>query len=462
MVDGLEVFSVGESPSSRSFEAALNEQPAELRFERVLSRETVAAYYHTGGTTGAPKLARHTHGNQVHTSWFAGMFYDLGEGDCILNGFPLFHVAGAFVYGSAAFCAGSSILLAPPLGMRDPAFLRHYWRFVDRCRVSHLAAVPTVIGTLLDTPAGEADLSSVKALYTGGSPLPTELANSFERSYSIPVRNILGMTECAGLVSIEPLGAPRTANSCGLRLPFTEVFAVSRAEGNCDPSRTCLPDEPGVIVVRGPHVSPGYTNPQLNAGMFEADGLLLSGDIGHVDALGRVFITGRAKDVIIRGAHNIDPNMIEEVFSAHADVQSCAAVGAPDRHSGEVPVIFLALRPNATSSPADILSFAASRISEPAALPKRVTILPALPTTAIGKIYRPALRILAIEQVFSEALALLDPAESGTSFRVKAMETPSGLRAEIGIPRALDPRPAQEKVIEALGRFAIPLDWISI
>jgi len=451
----LKLLQVGGATDDKdSFEHRLQAQPAELAFERAIAPGDIAAYYHTGGTTGAPKLAQHAHANEVHTSWFAGMYYGLTERDTMINGFPLFHVAGAFVYGAGCFCAGANIVLPPRLGMRHRRFVANYWRFVERYRVSYLAAVPTIIAALLDTPLADADISSVRALYTGGSPLPTELANAFESKLGIPVRNILGMTESAGLVAIEPLAAPRTPLSCGLPLPFSEVYALRPGPEGAALDQRCGANEPGVIVLRGPNVCPGYSDPAANAGMFAAGGLLVSGDLGHIDAEGRVYLTGRAKDVIIRGAHNIDPSMIEEAFAAHPAVQSCAAVGEPDAYAGELPVVFLTLRPGAEASAAEILAAVAPRIGERAAVPRRVTVLEAMPMTAIGKLYKPALRLRAVEQAYAEALQPLGDGCRGIS--VKAVQVAGGMRADIRIAGASDPAAIGERVHELLGRYAVP------
>ena len=446
----------GTGGGEDSFEQMLQQQAAELAFERAIAPGDIAAYYHTGGTTGAPKLALHTHANEVHTSWFAGMYYGLTERDIMINGFPLFHVAGAFVYGAACFCAGAGIVLPPRLGMRHRRFVANYWRFVERYRVTYLAAVPTIIAALLDTPVAEANIDTVRALYTGGSPLPTELANAFEKKLGIAVRNILGMTESAGLVSVEPLAAPRIPLSCGLPLPFSEVFAVRMGTDGPQLDQPCGANEPGVIVLRGPHVSPGYSDSAAGAGMFAGGGLLVSGDLGHIDEAGRLYLTGRAKDVIIRGAHNIDPSMIEQAFAAHPAVQSCAAVGEPDAYAGELPVVFLTLRPGALASAAEILAEVAPRIGERAAVPRRVTLLEAMPMTAIGKIFKPALRQRAIEQAYSEALQALTGACRSVS--VKARQVAGGLTAEIRIAGAAEPMAIELRVKELLARFAVPFE----
>lgn len=387
------------------FEATLQQQPAQLAFAPVLDPGHVAACFHTGGTTGAPKLALHTQGNEAHTGWFAHAFYGFDENTVEVNGFPLFHVAGAFVYGLALLAVGATQVLPTVSGMRNAAFMRHYWKFCEHYGVTALACVPTILATLANAPV-DADLSRIRVAYTGGSPLPTELASQFEARTGIPVRNILGMTECTGLLSIEPLLSPRVPGSTGLRLPYSEVHAVPWRDGQARLHERCATGETGVVVARGPHVSPGYSDPARNAGMFD-DGWLVSGDLGHLDAQGYLHITGRAKDVIIRGSHNIDPGLVEEAFLAHPAVALCAVVGEPDAYAGELPVAYVTLKPGQQADAAQLLAEVAPHVYERPAMPKRVTVLPALPLTAIGKVYKPGLRLAAIETKLAEVLAPL-------------------------------------------------------
>ena len=355
--------------------------------------------------TGAPRLALHTQGNEAHTGWFAHAYYGFDETTVEINGFPLFHVAGAFVYGLALLAIGATQVLPTLTGMRNAAFVKNYWRFCRREGVTALACVPTVLATLSNTPV-DADISGVRVAYTGGSPLPPELAARFESRTGIPVRNILGMTECAGIMSIEPFHAPRVPGSTGLPLPYSELRAVPWVDGEVRLHTDCASGETGVIVVRGPHVSPGYSDPARNAGMFQ-EGWLVSGDLGLIDAAGCIHITGRAKDVIIRGSHNIDPGLVEDAFMAHPAVALCAVVGEPDAYAGELPVAYVVLRPRVLIDPARLLAEVAPTVYERPAAPKRVTVLPSLPMTAIGKVYKPALRLLAIETKLAEMLAPL-------------------------------------------------------
>ncbi|MGD9945685.1 MAG: acyl-CoA synthetase, partial [Burkholderiaceae bacterium] len=442
------VLTVGEAPGYPDFLAAVRSQAdSELPLRPSLESPegaSLAALFHTGGTTGAPKLAQHTHRNQLHAAWGAAQHYAMDERDVILNGFPLFHVAGSFVFGLSALLSGAEVVLPTMLGMRNSAFVSRYWNFVERHRVTLLSAVPTVMASLLGTDRSGADVSSVRALLTGGSPLPNELANAFERQFGIPVRNILGMTECAGVVSVEPFLSARTPGSCGIALPFTEVKAMVD-------ERECAVGESGILRLRGPNVGPGYTDPRRNAGTFTDDGWLITGDIGHIDGEGRVFVTGRAKDMIIRGGHNIDPQVIEEALLQHPDVLMAAAVGQPDEYAGELPVAFVSLRAGASTDAAVLSSFANARIPERPAFPKRIDVLPSMPMTAIGKVYKPALRALACERVLRERLAAIG---LSAEIDVRVADSAGGMQVEFVIkPGGAGPAARRAAVDELMRPF---------
>jgi fatty-acyl-CoA synthase len=368
---------------------------AELLFE--ITPSTSAALFHTGGTTSAPKILRHIHRNQMHVAEQAPGYYALAPGDVMLNGFPLFHVAGAFVYGLSALAVGATLYIPTMLAFRDPQFVEQAWALLAHHRVSHLGCVPTTIATLLQKyDQFEAPRTLVaRRILTGGSPLPAQLADAMEQKTGIPVRNIFGMTECAGVVSVEPADRPRVAGSVGFALPGSRVRAVA-LDSDLDASLSfCAAGETGVLCLQGPHVSPGYLDARLDLGTFTKEGWLVSGDLGHVEADGRIFLTGRAKDLIIRSGHNLDPQAIEEAFMGHESVAVCAAVGRLDSYAGEVPVVFVTLKEGFDLSGDDILNAVRARIAEPPAVPKAVIVIDSMPLTAVGKIHKPTLRELA-------------------------------------------------------------------
>ena len=224
-----------------------------------------------------------------------------------------------------------------------------------------------------------------------------------------------------------------------------QVRVVGWRDGAPAFDEPCATGETGMVVIRGPHVSPGYSDPQRNRGMFElvpnslpnsppgaqAGGhWLISGDLGHIDAQGRLHITGRAKDVIIRGSHNIDPALVEEVFLAHPAVALCAVVAEPDAYAGELPVAFVTLKPGMVADVQSLLNDIAPKVYERPAVPKRVTLIDTMPMTAVGKIFKPALRLKAIEVKLAE---VLEGAAPGRAIRVDGEERPGALVAVIRI-----------------------------
>ncbi|MFP4274387.1 MAG: AMP-binding protein [Paracoccaceae bacterium] len=390
----------------------------------------LAAYYHTGGTTGAPKLVRHSRLNEAHVARSCALMHDLRPEDVVVNGFPLFHVAGAFVYGLSTLSAGGTLVIPGRLGMRNPDFMGTIWQQVERLGITVIGAVPTVLAALNGKPVN-ADISSLRGLLTGGSPLPAELADAAERHTGTAVRNILGMTECAGAIAVEPVHAPRTPLSCGLRLPFTEVAILGETEGEADPAKPLPPGETGIVALRGPNVSAGYSDPARDAGTFLPGGWLVSGDLGRLDAEGRLYVTGRKKDVIIRGAHNIDPQMIEDALLGHPQVETAAAVGMPDAYAGELPVAFVTLRPGASVDGPALIDFLRDRIDDPVALPRRIGLRESLPLTPIGKIFKPALRReAAVWAIHAAALGL------GLREDEIAVEVSEAMEARVRVPEA--------------------------
>lgn len=360
----------------------------------------LAAFYHTGGTTGAPKLVQHMRLNEAHVARTCAMMHDLQPDDVVVNGFPLFHVAGAFVYGLSTLSAGGTLVIPGRLGMRNTTFVGDIWKQVERLGVTIIGVVPTILATLKSKPI-DADISTLRWLLTGGSPLPTELAGAVETHTGVPVRNILGMTECAGAIAVEPVHGPRTPMSCGLAMPFTEIAVFGETDGDADPAKQLPTGETGIVALRGPNVAAGYSDPARNAGTFLDGGWLISGDLGMIDDAGRLYVTGRKKDVIIRGSHNIDPQMIEDALLAHPDVVTAAAVGMPDAYAGELPVVFAEMRPGAEATEADLIAFLKDRIEDPVALPKRIGMVEAMPLTPVGKIFKPTLRAEAIRWAIS-------------------------------------------------------------
>lgn len=355
----------------------------------------IAAYFHTGGTTGAPKLARHSHGAQVFTAWACVQMQGMRPEDAGINGYPLFHVAGVLPGALAALSAGVETII-PTTGLfRNRQVLANYWRLAERYRCTYLSAVPTVLAALANVPLDGADITSLRYCRTGAAILAPELAARFERLFGLHVHESLGMTEMAGISTITPPGVNAPAGCVGWRLPHTRLRIVALdAQGNAS-DREMPPGQPGMVLFHSPNLFSGFLDPADTAKAFTPDGWLATGDLGFIDDQGRLHLSGRSKDLIIRSGHNIDPKVIEDALGAHPAVQLAAAVGAPDAYAGELPVVFATLVPGAQASEAELLDFACAGVDEAVARPRRLTVLETMPVTNVGKIYKPALRLQA-------------------------------------------------------------------
>jgi fatty-acyl-CoA synthase len=329
------------------FGAALMQQPEDrLVFGRPGRGDDVAAYFHTGGTTGTPRLVAHSHRGQLAAALGGAALLHLTEDDVLTATLPLFHVGGTICCSLSLFLTGAQVLVMSPSGMRNPAMVAGFWRIAERYGATLVGGVPTSVGAALDVPLGTADLGKVRAGFCGAASLPAAVGERFRKLLGKSLHEVYGMTEASGLISVDPAGSEGGAGSVGFRLPYTQVV-VRRLNADGSLGDACAPNEIGVATVRGPTVSPGYRDPAHDRGVIEG-GTLDSGDLAYVDDSGRIRIAGRSKDLIIRSGHNIDPVMIENAMATHPAVALCAAVGTPDAYAGELPVCYVALRPGAT------------------------------------------------------------------------------------------------------------------
>jgi fatty-acyl-CoA synthase len=369
--------------------------------------DDLAAFVHTGGTTGAPKVAAHTHASQLACGQGIALSSGLDAGEGVLGGLPLFHVNALIVTGIAPMFSGARVVWPGPAGYRDKALYARFWKIVEHYRIVAMSAVPTVYGTLAQVPV-DADISTLRQPIVGAAPLPGSVREDFAAHTGRRLLEGYGLTEATCATTWTRPGEERPG-SVGRVLPGQQIKAVTI--GDDGSWSDCGPGETGVLVIGGPAVFAGYVTdpglggPRVSREGIVRDGWLDTGDLGMVDAGGFVFLTGRAKDLIIRGGHNIDPRVIEDGLLRHPGVRAAVAVGRPDRHSGEVPVAYVVPAGPGRFEEADLLAWAATAIDEPAARPKRIYPVTEIPVTAVGKHFKPALIADAAVRAVTEALA---------------------------------------------------------
>ena len=363
--------------------------------------DKIVALLPTGGTTGAPKAVRLTNRNVTASAVATMLAFGAGPDDRVLVALPLFHVGGAFCSSLAAFAAGATQIIPTAAGLRNPEVVANFWRIVEAQRVTIGALVPTALGAVAETPLAGADISRLRLFATGASVCPPEIERRFLAAWPGDcVRQVYGMTECAGAITQTPHDLGQKPGSVGVPVVLAEVAVLADGHLHQGPSPT------GEIVTRGPQVFAGYADGRVGA--FH-DGWLRSGDLGRIGAEGEIYVTGRIKDVIIRGGHNIDPAGIEDAALGFPGVGLAAAVGRPDPYAGETPMLFVSPSPGASIDLAALGRFVEDRILEPPARPRAIEIIAEMPTTPVGKIFKPRLREIAAEHAVRDLIAAALP-----------------------------------------------------
>ena len=390
------------------FRTAIAAQPADrLVAPRALTPDSVSSYFCTGGTTGAPKIAVRTYGNEIFDAWAAAqIFGEQEEQQTYFCGLPLFHVNAQLVTGLLPWMQGHHVLLATPEGYRDKNLIARLWEIASHYRIATFSGVPTIYAALLEVPVGDNDISSLEYAICGAAPMPAKLIETFEAKTGLKILEGYGLTEGTCVSSLNPPDGERRAGSIGLRLPYQQMRVVILDDAGRF-QRPADADEIGTIAINGPNVFAGYLDPQQDKDLWidiEGSRWLNTGDLGRQDEQGYFWLAGRRKELIIRGGHNIDPKLIEDVLHRHPAVALAAAVGSPDAYAGEVPVAYVQVKPGVSVSDQELINFAEAHIPERAAIPKHVKLVQSLPMTGIGKIFKPALQQREIETtVRSEA-----------------------------------------------------------
>ena len=446
-----------------NFSAEMNRQSTTLAFEDS-TVDRVAAFFHTGGTTGMPKVAQHKYSGIVYNGWLGARLL-FTEEDVQICPLPMFHVFAAIVSLGASLASGAHVVFPTPQGYRGEGVFDNFWKLIERHKVTFMITVPTALSALMQRKV-DADISTLRIAFCGSSPLPLELYRRFEEAVNaekgptdvkLSICEGYGLTEATCFVSINPPDGEKRVGSIGIPFPYTDVRIV-----NVVTQIDCGSDEVGEICVASPGVYDGktYTETAKNADLFypgensplgKSVQYLRTGDLGRIDAEGYLWITGRAKDLIIRGGHNIDPAEIEEALAGHEAVAFAGAIGQPDAHAGEIPCVYVELVDGATATEAELMAYAKANIHECAAHPKHLEIMDELPKTAVGKIFKPDLRKRAITRIFNAALA-----NAGVAAEVGSVaeDKKRGLVAHLVKTGTVD----AAGVTKALGAFANPWD----
>ena len=425
----------------KNFKLEVSKQPKTLNFKDV-QEDRVACYFHTGGTTGMPKVAQHKYSGMIYNGWI-GATTLLTPDDNILAPLPLFHVMAAHVMLMGALASGAHCVFPTPQGYRGEGVFDNIWKLTERWNITFIASVPTAIAAMMQRGI-DADISTVRSTFSGSAPLPQELFKRYEAAAGVEIIEGYGMTEATCLVSGNPIDGEKKIGSVGIPFPYTDVKIY---KGTPDGPVEAAVDEIGEICVSNPGVFAGntYTEAEKNKDLYYNEKYLRTGDLGRFDSDGYLWITGRAKDLIIRGGHNIDPAEIEEALMAHEAVAFAGAIGQPDAHAGELPCAYVELVEGASVTPDELMSFCMQNVHERAAQPKHMTILNELPKTAVGKVFKPDLRKDAITRVYNAALEA-----AGVSARVVSVidDKKRGLVAQVAMTES-----EQQAIQTVLGDF---------
>ncbi|WP_037308317.1 acyl-CoA synthetase [Ruegeria halocynthiae] len=431
----------------KDFNQELAKQPTTLTFEDS-KEDRVACYFHTGGTTGMPKVAQHKYSGLIYNGWL-GSTLMFSDEDVIMCPLPMFHVFAVHVIMMAAVASGAHVVFPTPAGYRGDGVFDNFWKLIERWKISFIITVPTAISAKMQRPV-DADISSVKTAFSGSAPLPVELFRRFEEATGVTIVEGYGLTEATCLVSCNPVDGEKKIGSIGIPFPYTDVKILHDGP---DGPKECAADEIGEICISNPGVYAGntYTEVDKNTNLYHFDKYLRTGDLGRFDEDGYLWITGRAKDLIIRGGHNIDPAEIEEALLGHDAVAFAGAIGQPDSHAGEVPCAFVELVDGASVTEAELMEFCKVHVHERAAQPKHLTILSELPKTAVGKVFKPELRKQAITRIYDSALE-----EGGVTARVSSVidDKKRGLVAQLDANGS-----SEDDVNKVLGSFTRPWEW---
>ncbi len=357
--------------------------------------EDMALLMYTSGSTGQPKGAMHTHGTVLAHGRNSICAHQLTAGDRSLLVLPLYHINAECVTLIPALLSGGSVVV--PHGFS----VSHFWDWLDDCRCTWSAIVPTIVSQLLDWKDARAEgrqaaFERIRFLRSSSAPLSPSLQREFLDKFKLLLIQAMGSTEGGNIFS-NPL--PPGANKIGSPgLPWGFETKIVNAEGV-----EMAAGEAGEVFIRGPALMRGYyKDPEGTAAVVDAEGWFRTGDLAYRDEEGYFFVVGRSKELIIKGGVNIAPKQIDEVIESHPGVLEAAAVGVPDRYVGEDLIAFVVRRAGNGVEEKELLTFCESRLGH-FKTPTRIHFVKDLPKGPSGKVQRLKLQERAAQRTVAEA-----------------------------------------------------------
>ena len=338
--------------------------------------DDTAVILYTSGTTGKPKGAELTHDNLRSNVAVAVKLFDLGVGDVIFGGLPLFHSFGQTCTMNAAICCGATVTLLPRF---DPG---KALEIIERDGCSVFEGVPTMYGALLHHPdRHKVDVSCLRVCASGGASLPVEILRGFEECFGCKVLEGYGLSETSPIASFNHPDRERKPGSIGTPIEGCEMKLAD------DDGNEVAIGEIGEILIKGTNVMKGYLNqPEATAEAIK-DGWFASGDMAKIDEDGYYFIVDRKKELIIRGGYNVYPREIEEVLYEHPAVREAAVVGIPHDDLGEEIGAAVVLKDDANADVDELRAFVKEQVAA-YKYPRTIWLVDELPKGPTGKILK--------------------------------------------------------------------------
>ena len=353
-----------------------------------VTAQDLALLQYTGGTTGRPKGAMLGHDQLSVNAQQVAAINPFGNAsdEVFMGALPFFHVFANTALLNHAMSTGASIAMVPRFETKQVLAT------IQRYRCTGFPGVPTMFQAMLDHPdLAKTDLSSLKVCISGGAPMPGPVHERFEAVTGVRLVEGYGLTESAGVVSVNPYEGTRKRGTIGQLVPGTQVILLDKEH----PENLAPEGEPGELAVHGPQVMRGYWNrPESDAETFvERDGkrYLRTGDVAWIDADGFLEIVDRIKDMIAVGGFKVFPSVVEDVILENPAVKEALVIGVPEEYLGEVPRAYVTLNDGASATGEELAAWLNAKVGKHERVDS-VVVRESLPKTMIGKLDRKTLR----------------------------------------------------------------------